>query len=43
MKTRRLAMAEERGRVEDRWAQAWGLVSRTMASKEGGGAGGIVN
>lgn len=40
MKTRRLAMAEERGRpVEARWAQACGFVSRTIARREGGGAG----
>lgn len=38
MKMRRAAIAEERGSVEDRCAQAWGFVSRTIASKEGGGA-----
>lgn len=38
MKTRRLAMAEESGRVEARWAQAWGFVSRTIARRDGGGA-----
>ena len=38
MKTRRLAMAAERGRVGARRAQAWGFVSRIMVSREGGGS-----
>lgn len=38
MKTRRLAMAAERGRVGVRRAQAWGLVSRIMVRREGGGS-----
>ncbi len=38
MKTRRLAIAFERGRVEERRVQAWGLVSRTMTRREGVGA-----
>lgn len=31
-------MAEERGRVEERCAQACGFVSRIMVNREGGGA-----
>ncbi len=38
MKTRILARAAESERVEERWAQACGLVSNTMASNDGGGA-----
>lgn len=38
MKTRRLAMAAERGRVGARRAQAWGFVSRIMVKREGGGS-----
>lgn len=38
MKTRRLARAAERGRVGARRAQAWGLVSRIIVSREGGGS-----
>lgn len=38
MKTRMLARAAESERVEDRCAHACGLVSRTMASSDGGGA-----
>jgi hypothetical protein len=38
IKMRRAAIAEESGSVEDRCAQAWGFVSRTIASREGGGA-----
>jgi hypothetical protein len=37
MKMRRLAMQDERGRVVERWAHACGLLSRTMARREGGG------
>ncbi len=40
MKTRRLAMAAERGRVGVRRAQAWGFVSRIMVRREGGGSDG---
>lgn len=35
MKTRMLAMAFERGRVDLRRAQACGLVSRTMTRRDG--------
>jgi len=35
MKMRRFATALERGRVSWRRAQAWGLVSRTMVSRDG--------
>ena len=38
MKTSRLAMARESGRVEERRAQALGLVSRIMVRREGGGS-----
>ena len=38
MKTRMLARAVESESVEDKCAQACGLVSSTMASSEGGGA-----
>lgn len=38
MKTRMFAMAFERGRVSERSAQAWGLVSRMMVSRDGGGS-----
>lgn len=38
MKTRMLASAAESGSVDDRCAQACGLVSRTMARRDGGGA-----
>lgn len=38
MKTRRLAIAAERGRVGARRAQAWGFVSRIMVKREGGGS-----
>jgi hypothetical protein len=38
MKTSILARAAERESVEDKCAQACGLVSRTMASSDGGGA-----
>lgn len=41
MKTSRLAMAAERGRVGARRAQAWGFVSRIMVSREGGGSDGM--
>jgi hypothetical protein len=37
MKTRRFAIAFERGRVEERRAQAWGFVSRTITSRDGVG------
>lgn len=37
MKTRRLAIADESGRVLDRCAQACGFVSRTIARRDGGG------
>ena len=37
MKTRIFARAAESERVEERCAHACGLVSRTMASKDGGG------
>ena len=40
MKTRRLAMAAERGRVGARRAQAWGFVSRITVRREGEGSGG---
>ena len=39
MKTRMLARAAESERVEDRCAHACGLVSSTIASNDGGGAG----
>jgi hypothetical protein len=38
MKTRILARAAESDSVEDKCAQACGLVSRTMARRDGGGA-----
>ncbi len=38
MKTRMLAIALERGRVELRRDQACGFVSRTMVRREGGGS-----
>lgn len=38
MKTRRLAMAAERGRVGARRAQALGFVSRIIVRREGGGS-----
>ena len=38
MKTRRLEIAAERGRVGDRSAQAWGFVSRIMVRRDGGGS-----
>ena len=37
MKTRIFARAAERERVDERCAHACGLVSRTMASRDGGG------
>jgi hypothetical protein len=37
MKTRRLATALERGRMEERCAQACGFVSRMIARRDGGG------
>lgn len=39
MKTKMFAMAFESGRVSERRAQAWGLVSRIMVSNDGGGSG----
>ena len=38
MKTRRLAIALERGRVSARRAQAEGFVSRMMVKRDGGGS-----
>lgn len=38
MKTRRLAMAVERGRVGARRAQAWGFVSSIIVKRDGGGS-----
>ena len=38
MKTRRLAIAAERGRVGERRAQAWGFVSRIIVKRDGGGS-----
>lgn len=38
MKTRRLAMAEEKERVGARSAHAWGFVSRIIVKREGGGS-----
>ena len=38
MKTRRLAIALESGRVSARRAQAWGFVSRMMVKRDGGGS-----
>ena len=38
MKTRRLAIAAERGSVEERSAQAWGFVSRIIVRRDGGGS-----
>lgn len=38
IKTRRFAMAFERGRVSARSAQAWGFVSRMMVMRDGGGS-----
>ena len=38
MKTRRFEMALERGRIPERRAQAFGLVSRIMVRREGGGS-----
>jgi hypothetical protein len=39
MKIRILARAAERDSVDERCAHAWGLVSRTIARRDGGGAG----
>lgn len=39
MKTRRFAIAFERGRVGERSAQAWGFVSRTMTRSDGAASG----
>ena len=38
MKTRRVAIARERGRVEARRDHARGLVSRMMTRRDGGGS-----
>ena len=38
MKTRRLAMAVDRGRIGARRAQAWGFVSRMIVKREAGGS-----
>lgn len=38
MKTRTLATALESGRVSSSKAQAWGLVSRMMVSRDGEGS-----
>ena len=38
MKTRRLAIAAEKGKVEERRAQAWGFVSRITVRRDGGGS-----
>ena len=38
MKTRRFAIAFESGRVSERRAHAWGLVSRIMVRRDGGGS-----
>jgi len=43
MKTRRLAMAAERGRIGERRAQAWGFVSRIIVRREGGGSVDLIN
>lgn len=40
MKTRRLAIALEKGRVSERRAQALGFVSRMIVRSEGGGSNG---
>lgn len=42
MKTRRMAIALEKGRVGERRAQAEGWVSRIMVRREGGGSEGDV-
>ena len=38
MKTRRLAIAVEKGRVGAMRAQAWGLVSSMIVNRDGGGS-----
>ena len=43
MKTRMLAMALDSGSVGDKRDQAWGFVSSTMVSSEGGGSDNSIN
>ena len=43
MKTRMVATALDSGSVGDRRDQAWGLVSSTMVSSEGGGSDNSIN